>query len=275
MKILYVSDLDGTLLKSDESISKKSADIINNLVNDGMLFSYATARSFVTSKKVTKGIHAKIPVIVYNGVFVIDYLTGEILITNFFESKIKEVVLELINHEIYPIVYSYIDGVEHFSFIENKVNSGMRKFLNTRLGDPRWREVNTIDMLLEGDIFYVTCIDEAQKLYPFYEKYQEVYHCIYDKDIYSQEQWFEIMPKQASKANAIQQLKDYLHCDYVISFGDGRNDIDMFELSNECYAVSNASEELKAIATNIIGSNNEDAVAIYLKDNFKKNKAEL
>lgn len=268
-KVLYVSDLDGTLLRSDETISDQTAKTINDLVEKGMLFSYATARSFVTSQKVTKGINAKIPVIVYNGTFVIDNQTKEVLIANYFEDDIRAVILELFNHEIYPIVYSYIDNIEYFSFINTKVTDGMRKFLDTRIGDSRWREVDTIDELLMGDIFYVTCIDEASKLYPFNEKYQDVYHCVYDKDIYSKEQWFEIMPKKASKANAIRQLKEHLDCDYIVSFGDGRNDIDMFELSDECYAVSNANDELKTIATGIIESNDEDGVALFLEGKFK------
>ena len=60
MKTLYVSDLDGTLLRSDETTSDFTNKTINELVSRGMLFSYATARSYVTSRKVTKGIDAKI-----------------------------------------------------------------------------------------------------------------------------------------------------------------------------------------------------------------------
>ena len=61
MKTLYVSDLDGTLLRSDETISEYTAQTINRLTTEGMLFSYATARSYHTAKKVTKGLEAKIP----------------------------------------------------------------------------------------------------------------------------------------------------------------------------------------------------------------------
>ena len=67
MRKLYVSDLDGTLLRSDESVSEYTGSVINSLVEQGMIFSYATARSLITAKKATKGIHAKIPLIVYNG----------------------------------------------------------------------------------------------------------------------------------------------------------------------------------------------------------------
>jgi len=83
-KILYVSDLDGTLLRGDEKTSAYTNSTINSLAETGMCFSYATARSFVTAAKVSKGLNAKFPVIVYNGAFIVDNETGEIIISNFF-----------------------------------------------------------------------------------------------------------------------------------------------------------------------------------------------
>ena len=65
MSDLYVSDLDGTLLRSNEVTSEYTNGVVNSLVEKGMIFSYATARSLITAKKVTKGIKAKIPLIVY------------------------------------------------------------------------------------------------------------------------------------------------------------------------------------------------------------------
>ncbi len=53
MKTLYVSDLDGTLLRQNERTSDHTNAIINQCVQDGMLFSYATARSWHTAKKAT------------------------------------------------------------------------------------------------------------------------------------------------------------------------------------------------------------------------------
>lgn len=48
----------------------------------------------------------------------------------------------------------------------------------------------------------------------------------------------------------------------------GRNDIDMFELADESYAVQNADEQLKRYATSVISSNDEDGVAHWLEDNY-------
>ena len=49
----------------------------------------------ITAKKVTKGIAAKIPLIVYNGVFVIDNVTEEMLIANYFDASVYEVLDDL------------------------------------------------------------------------------------------------------------------------------------------------------------------------------------
>ena len=43
----------------------------------------------------------------------------------------------------------------------------------------------------------------------------------------------------------------------------------MFEISDECYAVENAVDELKAVATGVIESNEEDGVAKWLLDHVE------
>ena len=81
------------------------------------------------------------------------------------------------------------------------------------------------------------------------------------------------MPKGVSKASAIKQLKEYLHCDKIICFGDGKNDIEMFQIADESYAMCNGHEDLKAIATAVIGLNDEDSVAkkiIERKKDYEK-----
>lgn len=268
MKILYVSDLDGTLLRSNATISEYTSSVVNDLTEKGMIFSYATARSLVTAKKVTKGMCAKIPLIVYNGAFIIDNVTEEILSATYFDKRVSKVLDDLFEHEVYPIVYAYIGGTEKFSFVPEKCTRGMVSFLDSRKGDIRTNIVATTEALKEGDVFYLVCIDEPQKLRPLYEKYRDTYHCVYQKDIYTGEQWFEMMPGAATKSNAIIQLKKMLGCDRLIVFGDGKNDIDMFEIADECYAVKNAHEELKKKATAIIESNDEDGVARWLVQNY-------
>jgi hydroxymethylpyrimidine pyrophosphatase-like HAD family hydrolase len=61
-------------------------------------------------------------------------------------------------------------------------------------------------------------------------------------------------------------LKEITGCDKVVCFGDAINDISMDIIADHSYSVANANLQLKQIATGIIGSNNEDGVAIWFRN---------
>jgi len=268
---LYVTDLDGTLLNRQDRISPFSARVINELIDKGLLFTYATARSLVSASKVTEGLSTKIPVIAYNGAFIFQPSTGEILSREGFTDEERSTVRESLNqHRISPLVYSFINGDEKVSWIPQHENDGIRRYLSSRQGDRRFRAVQDTDALYQGDIFYYTCIGEKDELQPIFELFSNNGHfrCTLQQELYRPEYWCEIMPVMASKANAILKLKKMWGCSRIISFGDAVNDIPMFEISDECYAVANAVAELKAAATGVIGSNEEDGVAKWLLDHI-------
>ena len=268
--VLYVSDLDGTLLKKDETVSEYTCKVINELVNSGVKFSYATARSSCTSTKVTAGLDSHFPIIVYNGAFVIDNVTGEHLLENYFEhSEALEILEKVYEAGIVPIVYSIQDGLEKYSYEADKVNEYTQSFINTR-DDDRRTPVANVEQLKNGNIFHYSCIDDHDKLWPVYEHYKDTYHCVCQQDIYSGDWWLEIAPAKATKAEAVLMLKELLGCEKVVVFGDGCNDMSMFEVADESYAVSNAVEQLKAMATGEIASNNDDGVAKWLSNNAVK-----
>ncbi len=226
MSTLYVTDLDGTLLNSSDQISQYSMETINGLVARGMQFTYATARSLVSASVVAKGLSATIPVIAYNGALIIHPATGEVISSlSFTEEEAGYVSSVLQENGANPLVYAYVDGVERVSYVAGR-----------------------------------------EELLPLYEIFSgdERYRCTLQQELYRPEYFLEIMPKKVSKAEAIQKLKEIWHCDRVVSFGDAVNDIPMFEISDACYAVANAVPELKAHATDVIGSNDEDGVARWL-----------
>lgn len=266
MKTLYISDLDGTLLQSDQHLSEYTVQAINELISKGMLFSYATARSAVTASKVTKDLNISLPVIVYNGASIIRTDPYKIVLKSSFGKAKNEIIDTMTYAGVSPIVYSYISEKEKFSYIPEKCSTGAAEFILTRKGDIRENPVSSEDELISGDVFYFTCIDSFEKLEPLYTRFKEKHHCIFHNDIYSKEWWLEIMPMDVSKANAVLRLKEYVKADRVVVFGDAKNDIEMFKISDEAYAVENAVDELKAIATGVIGSNNDDGVAKWLLD---------
>lgn len=269
-KILYVTDLDGTLLNRNDRINSESIKIINYLVKNGMVFTYATARSLVSASVVTRGLSLDNPVIIYNGAFIIRPDTGEVLAKERFEEEeMDQVQAVLEKQNISPLVYSFINGVEKVSWNTEKENDGVKRYIGLKKGDRRMNPIKgDTKALYQGDMFYFTCIGEKEELLPVYDIFSKDsrYRCTIQQELYRPEYWCEIMPAKATKANAIEKLKEMLGCTKVISFGDAVNDIPMFQISDEAYAVENAVEELKAHATGIIGSNINDGVARWLEE---------
>ena len=271
MRILYVSDLDGTLLKSDDKMSEYTVKTINKLIDDGMHFSYATARSLSSTSVVTNGMTINIPVIIYNGTFIVNAYTKEKLFSLYFSEEEKAMIINILDkYPIYPLVYGIVNDEEKVSWIINKENDGIKSYINLRKGDKRLRPVETKEELYRGKLFYFTCIGERQELIDIYNYFRDSneFTCTLQQELYREEYWCEIMPKKATKGNAILTLKEKLKCDKIITFGDSVNDIPMFKISDESYAVNNAVDELKKHASGIIMSNENDGVAHWLEKNY-------
>lgn len=269
MKTLYLSDLDGTLLHSDEQLSGFTAKVINEQTARGVLFSYATGRSSVTAKQVTCGLLSEIPAIVYNGTFIRDGKSGAVLCENFFLPEEAAAVRAMLQtHHISPIVYAFVNGTERFTFHTEQAPPIQQKFLETRR-DSRRREVTDDAALFAGKTFYYTCVGGPEQLEEAYRIFSadDRFTTGYGHDTYMDAMLLEIMPRKATKAHAALQLKERLGADKLVAFGDGLNDLSLFRVADEAYAVENAVPELKAAATGIIGSNDSDGVARWMVEN--------
>lgn len=265
-KTLFVSDLDGTLLRSDGTLCENTAKAINEMVSRGLKFSFATARSYYTAMRAAGGIVADIPLILHNGVFIRDSVTGERLHCSLLDNLpfIKKVFDDC---GLSPMVYS-LDGLtERYTYVPELLSPEQAMMQAGRKNDPRDNPISDADRIWDGEAYYVLCIAKEERLRPAYEALRDDYNCIYGKDYYSGELWLEIVHKQASKASAVQKLREILGCEKVVVFGDAHNDVPMFEIADEAYAVAGAADELKARATAVIGSNDDDAVVRWLREN--------
>lgn len=76
------------------------------------------------------------------------------------------------------------------------------------------------------------------------------------------------------KVNKASGIKTYLNEEkrFIIAFGDGNNDLEMFKLADVSYAMGNATEQLKAVSTHVTESISEDGFILALKhsrENYK------
>ena len=80
--------------------------------------------------------------------------------------------------------------------------------------------------------------------------------------------WMDIHHSNGSKGDGVTTLREELGIDKVMVFGDGENDLSMFEDADESYAPANGQAAVKSKATEIIGHHNEDGVARFLRKRF-------
>ena len=75
------------------------------------------------------------------------------------------------------------------------------------------------------------------------------------RDAYDGDTWYlEVFDKAASKAHAVDFLREYTGADEVVCFGDNLNDLPMFERADLAVAVEGAVDEVKKRADSITSS---------------------
>ena len=123
-----------------------------------------------------------------------------------------------------------------------------------------------LEELLQGGTYYFTFIHTKAALAPLWEELRDLpwLNLTFQQELYRQEYWLEITSEKATKAQAALRLKKELGCSRLVAFGDAMNDLPLFAAADESYAVANALPEVKAAATAVIGSNEENGVARFL-----------
>ena len=270
MKTLYVSDLDGTLLNEYARLSPETIGIINNLINNELLFTYATARSFANAKQVTSGLDLRLPVAVLNVSYLVDPKTENVTDCNSFLDSERDFIIDTLTDNGYnPLVFTCSESKEKMFWELGKESQPVLNFLNLRRGDMQLCGVNSKFELRALKTVNVLAISENKEIGAFVDLFRDKgFLCYFQKDFYNEkEYWLEIFPKNTGKGEAVKKLKEITGAEKVVCFGDGLNDIEMFKVCDESYATEFAVKELKKIATAVIGKNSDNAVAKWILEN--------
>ena len=265
---LYVTDLDGTLMRNDGTISGYTIRTINDLLAQGLAFTYATARSIESARPIAGELRLTLPAITRNGAVLADNATGRHLVRAIFsESEVKLI------KELLPELprYGFVSGVlgeeMHRLYIDGPRSAELQGYVDYYADNPTVRPVATVEELFCGQPGYVTLVGSKDEVAPLYNRVKGYsgWETLFQKDTYRDEYWLEICPQNCTKAKTIRKVKEQYGFERLVVFGDGLNDIPMFDIADEAYAVENALDELKRHATGNIGKNEEDAVAEFLK----------
>lgn len=274
-KILFISDLDGTLLNSKGELSDYTINTLNNLIENGIYFTFATARTIYSAKPLTERLNINVPCILNNGASVYDMHSGEYVKKSYFQRKTAEKVLSAFrNNGVYCFVFRFIDEILVTCY--DKITSEiMQKYVDERKGqyEKPFRECDDLAGEIDEKVIYINAMGDYETLLPIKNAVAEIDGAdfAFYKDTYTDCWFLETFSSEASKANGIKFLREKYGFTKVIAFGDNFNDLSMFKEADTKIAVGNAKPELKEKADLIIDTNDNNGVADWIdrEVNFK------
>lgn len=252
MKLIF-SDLDGTLLHSDNTLSNKTLQAIKKVQEHGDLFIPISSR---LPQSIQSFIEQETPLIAHNGALIL--LKG------------KTISYTIDNNDAFDICtycndvdWNIYDGDDWYStnqyFKEHSIEEDYigKKSIKISLEDIK--KIQTIHKIV--------CIGSIEHLIFCLQEHYPHLHITRSASYY-----LEITNSHATKANALKTTTLYYQIPLkdTIAFGDYYNDEDMLEIAGSSYVVDNAPEELKQKADHITLSNDEDGVAFILDHLYDK-----
>ena len=277
-RALYVSDLDGTLLRSDGRLSPYSVRTLTRLIREGMRFTVASARGCGQIRIALGGLRLPLPVVNQNGAFVSDLATGSHAAVHALSPAIASDLWSLLTDSgCSPFLITFDGGADRLYYNDGILrNDGMRRFLHhrQRSQDPRLTRLDDLSDGLDEQVVCLTVIDTLARVGNIHRQVitrhgdavQVNSYDHYDSLWY----WLTIHAAGATKDQALTKLMRLRNLTgrRLVVFGDQINDLGLFRLADEAYAVAGAAPELIRHATAVIGSHDEDAVARWLESRW-------
>ncbi|MBT8348597.1 MAG: HAD family phosphatase [Sulfurovum sp.] len=267
---IYITDLDHTFLRSDLSISDFSVQTWNKKAASSIM-TIATARSFQKSQELLKKIHLNAPMILLDGTVIVTP-ERKLIDLKTINKQLGDAIVDVgTQFDIAPFVIGVKDKELNESFLyPRNLNEYQRDVLKGYKDDPRM-QFNPKNRTMEQNLKIVYFGYEAQ-LRPLYEEIQKVFGANIEAKLspenYGGGYFLTLLHPEGDKAHAMQKVMEFLGRGHeeITVFGDSVNDLGMFKLAGTSVAVSNALDEVKAVADLVLPhSNDEDAVAKYLK----------
>ena len=253
---LLLFDLDGTLLRSDKTISDRTLCTLKKCREKNILIGVATSRSWQNSLKYLTELSPDI--IVSSGGALISYNDEPVFKAEFSADEVNFIINTARN----------ICGPD----CEITVDTIDSHYWNYKI-DPK-----AIDNQWDGSIYcdfrdefkepsLKICVEIADN-----EKAESLRSCLYQYDSirFTDGNWYKFTKKEATKENAIVRLCDILKitADNIMAFGDDLADIGMLKMCGIGVAMGNAVDEVRVAADIMIGSNDDDGIADYLEEKF-------
>jgi Cof subfamily protein (haloacid dehalogenase superfamily) len=253
---LAAIDLDGTLLRSDGTISQRSRDAIRAARAAGLLVVIVTARGPASVTDVARDAGIVGSAICSNGGLIVDLATGAVVRERLLETETAIRLVHGLRERLPGIVFA----VEHEAFAHEPGFAawGWEPPAGTRIA-------NALELLE----------DPATKLILLHTGHEVEAVAAVARElvgdsltvVQSGGEAVEVTAVGVNKAAGLAEVAAEHGIDAadVVAFGDYPNDVPMLAWAGHGVAVANAHSEVLAVANEVTASNDEDGVAIVLE----------
>ena len=250
------TDMDGTLLNSNNEIHEDFYPMFQSLKEKDIIFAAASGRQYYNLLERFKDIKDDMMFIAENGTFVV--YKGKELIVNSLEKNIAKELIEI--GRTIPNSYVIL-CCKNSAYIESHDE---RLIKQTAKYYERYKIVENLTSI-DDDILKVTICDfngSENNSNNYFEDYRDKVQITVSGEI-----WLDMVAKGINKGVAINEIQNLLNIDYkeTMVFGDYLNDLEMMSSAYHSYAMANAHDTLKKAARFIAKSNDENGVVQAIK----------
>ena len=268
---IVASDLDGTLLNKEQTVSAENFCAISEMNRLGVEFVPTTGRgmneielSLINSPDIRY-------IITSNGAVVYDKKVGKPILTRYISKTAVRLIFEAIRpYNVFMVVHeggkTYFDKSKYNSEFLNVC--GVGEYYGSIIGKHAEAVEDFESFLLSSNEIELICLffelDEGTR-----SCNQILENCGMLNAASPRANYLEIYSSDAGKGDTLVALADKLGVDIadVIAVGDSDNDFTMIKQAGLGLAVANACDALKEIANQTI-CNNSEHIAKYVLENL-------
>lgn len=258
---LICTDLDGTLLRNDKTVSPENREAIAYFMAEGGYFTFITGRMPYFVKDILAKVSINAPFGCINGAGIYDPVAGKYVWTQ----PMRDDVIELVRYvdQNTEDMGIQINCLEHLYF--SRENETMMYFRKATGLPNLVRDYEEIDEPIAKIVFGDYREDRLLGVKALLDAHPRYHDFDY---IRSERSLYEILPKGVSKGTLLVRMAEHLQVPMgrTVAVGDYFNDVSMLRAAGIGVAVENATPEAKAAADYITVSNEDHALARIIAD---------
>jgi Cof subfamily protein (haloacid dehalogenase superfamily) len=258
---LVASDIDGTLIRNDGTLSPRTLDVLAALP---VPFVVVTGRPVRWLHQLYDQMPAPVPAVCANGAVIYDPVADEILLANPLSTDLLLDVAKRLREAVPDIALAV------------EVEDG-RAFWYEEAWPVRWESVpqqvrmlTTPEELTSVPAVKLLARSVNHEADAFYELVSGLLGSVAETTHSSSSALVEISAPAVTKAAGLAWLceRDGIDASAVLAFGDMPNDVPMLAWAGHSVAMGNAHPAVRAVADEVTRTNDEDGVARYLIEEF-------